>query len=69
LTDATHAGAYDVRNYVRRAKELTMKRKAKSLKDVTVVRAVAATAVVVPLAAFLGGMNLGNHNETFLRDA
>jgi hypothetical protein len=46
-----------------------MKRKAKSLKDVTVVRAVAATAAVVPLAAFLGGLNLGNHNETFLRDA
>jgi hypothetical protein len=40
-----------------------------SLKDATAVRVVAATAVLVPLAALAGGMNLGNHNETFLRDA
>jgi hypothetical protein len=43
--------------------------KGTNLKNVTVVRAVAAASVVVPLAAFLGGLNLGNHNETFLRDA
>ena len=31
-------------------------------------RAAAASAVLVPLAAIAAGMNLGNHNETFLRD-
>jgi hypothetical protein len=40
-----------------------------SLKNATAVRAVAATAVLVPLAALVGGMRMANHNETFLRDA
>ena len=46
-----------------------MKATKHSLKNATAVRAVAATAVLVPLAAFVGGTKLGNHNETFLRDA
>ena len=41
----------------------TMKAKA----DSTAVRAVAATALLVPLAAFVGGVNLGNHNETLVK--
>ncbi len=39
-----------------------------SLKNATVVRVVAVTAVAVPLAALAGAMTF-NHNETFLRDA
>jgi hypothetical protein len=31
-------------------------------------RAAAASALLVPLAAIVGGMNLGNHNETVVRD-
>jgi hypothetical protein len=48
--------------------ETIMKGTIHSLKNATAVRAVAATAVLVPLAAFVGGVKL-NHNETFLRDA
>ena len=33
------------------------------------VRAVSASSVLVPLAVVMGGMNLGNHNETVVRDA
>jgi len=40
----------------------------KHQKDTVVVRAVGAAAVLVPLSALLGGLNLGNHNETFVRD-
>jgi hypothetical protein len=40
-----------------------------SLKNATAVRVVPAMAVLVPLAAFLGGIGLGNHNETLVRDA
>jgi len=40
-----------------------------SLKNATAVRAIAATAALVPLAALVGGLKLSNHNETFLRDA
>jgi hypothetical protein len=47
----------------------SMKGTMHSLKKATTVRAVAATAVLVPLAALLGGVPLKNHNETFLRDA
>jgi hypothetical protein len=47
---------------------VAMKSKSDHLKNTVDVRGVAATAVAVPLAALLGGMNLGNHNETFLRD-
>ena len=36
-------------------------------KDSTVVRAVAASTLLVPLAAFAAGMNLGNHNETIVK--
>jgi hypothetical protein len=43
-----------------------MKGKTDNLKSVTVLQAVAVTAVVV--AAFSGAMTF-NHNETFLRDA
>ena len=46
-----------------------MKATMHSLKNATTVRAVAATAVLVPLAAFVGGVKLSNHNETVLRDA
>jgi hypothetical protein len=46
-----------------------MNSKMHALKNTTAVRAIAATAVLVPLAVLVGGMNLGNHNETFLRDA
>ena len=31
------------------------------------VRVAAVCATVIPVAAFLGGVNLGNHNETFIR--
>jgi hypothetical protein len=44
--------------------------KRKALKGATssaYVRAAAGSAVLVPLAALLGGMNLGNHNETVVR--
>ncbi len=40
-----------------------------SVKNATAVRAVAVTAVLVPLAALVGGVRLSNHNESFLRDA
>ena len=33
------------------------------------VRTVTASAVLVPLAVVMGGLNLGNHNETIVRDA
>jgi hypothetical protein len=47
-----------------------MKSTIESLKTKTgYVRAVTATAVLVPLAVLMGGMNLGNHNETVVRDA
>ena len=46
-----------------------MKGTLESLKDATAMRVVAATAVLVPLAALAGGVKLNNHNETFLRDA
>jgi hypothetical protein len=42
--------------------------KVKSTIDSSYVRAATASAVLVPLAAFLGGMNLGNHNETLVRN-
>jgi hypothetical protein len=35
----------------------------------TYVPAVAASAALVPLAAFLGGVKLNNHNETVVRDS
>jgi hypothetical protein len=38
----------------------------KTKKDSTVVRAVAASTLLVPLAAFAAGMNLGNHNESIV---
>jgi hypothetical protein len=50
-------------------KELSMKGKGNNLKSAPAVHAVAVAAVLVPLAALAGGMDLGNHNETFLRDA
>jgi len=46
-----------------------MKTTMHSLKNATAVRAVAAAAVLAPLAALLGGVDLKNHNETFLSDA
>ena len=33
------------------------------------VRAVTASAVLVPLAVLMGGTKLSNHNETIVRDA
>lgn len=36
--------------------------------DSVAVRSVGAIAVLAPVAALVGGMNLGNHNETFLSD-
>jgi hypothetical protein len=54
---------------LRDRKETIMKGTMHSLKNATAVRAVAATAVLVPLAALVGGVKLNNHNETFLRDA
>ena len=40
-----------------------------SVKNATAVRAVAVTAVLVPLAALWAASGCANHNETFLRDA
>ena len=53
----------------RATKEATMKSTIESPKVKTgYVRAVSAVAVLVPLAAVVGGLNLGNHNETVVRD-
>ncbi len=49
-----------------------MKSTIESLKTKTgsgYVRAATASAVLVPLAVLMGGMDLGNHNETVVRDA
>ena len=47
-----------------------MKRKVHTLKrrtDSAVVRTVGASALLIPLAAFIGGVKLNNHNETVVR--
>ena len=49
-----------------------MKGAIESVKAVTrsgYVRAVAASAVLAPLAVVVGGVKLSNHNETVVRDA
>jgi hypothetical protein len=48
-----------------------MKGKSNNLKNIAVPKVLAATALLVPLAAFLGaaGKLSSNHNETFLCDA
>lgn len=49
-----------------------MKSTIESLKTKTgsgYVRAVTATAVLVPLAVVMAGIKLPNHNETVVRDA
>ena len=43
--------------------------KLKAATTSTRVSGVTVGALLVPIAAIVGGINLGNHNETLLRDA